>query len=162
VKPLACALALLAASPAAALSVLPDCGPAEATIAFSFQQFDGFGNEVVMVVGHFRKGAMIDEEIYGYDDELANRRFSGSFFGKSATVTGFDAPFSARVIIEQRCEGDSCLPAFDGAEWLVFLEKTDEGYRFLMDEYYCGPSGFRNPSAADLDLAIDCLNGGCR
>ena len=70
--------------------------------------------------------------------------------------------FSARVEIEQLCDLDVCFPRFDGTDYLVFLQKADGGYRFEVSPLICAPSGFANPTPADLARALSCLNGGCR
>jgi hypothetical protein len=161
-KALIFALALIAAGPAAALSVEVVCDPAEQTVENSFRQFDGYANPVVMAYGELRAGPVIDEQVYGYAGQLTLRRYQGSFSGKSATASGFTAPFSARVIIQQECRRDACFPQLDGSPWLVFLQKTDEGYFFEANDIGCGPSGFARPSPAELERAIACLKGGCR
>lgn len=160
-RALALALAL-AATPAAALSVLPECDPATQSVAHAFRQFDSYANAVVMAVGRLEPGEMFSEVVQSADSSRVYREFHGRFRGKSATAEGFTAAFSAPVTIQQICDGAACVPDFGGGEWLVFLQKTGSGYLFEVTEGTCVPSGFANPSADDLARAIGCLNGGCR
>jgi hypothetical protein len=151
----------LVATPAGALTVLPDCTLHEESIDDSYRQFDGYANEVVMAWGTLRADELMSEERSGADGEVVRRRFHGSFRGKSATLDGFAQPYSVPVLIDQRCKNDDCFPRFDGTDYLVFLQKTDDGYWFEISDFHCAPAGFASPGAAGLAKAIACLKGEC-
>ena len=151
----------LAAPPAAALTVLPDCADEEHGIADAYRQFDGYANEVVMAWGSFRAGEILSEERYGTGNEMVRRQYYGGFRGKSADLDGFTRAFAVPVLIDQRCERELCFPLFDGTDYLVFLQKTDAGYWFEINDFHCAPAGFSDPGAAGLARAIACLNGDC-
>lgn len=160
-KRLAVVLALLAGHPAGALSVQPGCDPAGQTIPQAFRQFDGYANDVVMAVGELRKGTLFSEVIQSRESTRIFRAYDGTFRGKAATPEGFTTPFLVPVRIDQICRDDACFPDFSAGRWLVFLQKTRDGYLFEVFEGDCTPSGFANPSEADLAQAINCLNGTC-
>jgi hypothetical protein len=115
-----------------------------------------------MALGSIQMGKLVSEAVTGGGSSRVFREYQGSFRGHSATNTGFSRPFSTPVTIQQSCEGKVCYPSFDGGQWLVFLLKSGGGYLFTVRDGVCAPSGFANPSTADLELAIRCLNGDCR
>lgn len=154
-------IALMAASPASALTVFPDCDTAERSVSVSFQEFDGYSNPVQIVLGRFHDGDVIYDERYGRDDENSYRKIKGWFGGNAASGMGFDVMFSKDVLIHQTCYRDECHPKLDDTRYLAFLEKTSDGYVFEPSDMTCAYQAFENPTQIELDQAIACLNGDC-
>lgn len=153
-------LAVLFSFPSPALSVSEalalSCMPPTAESVFSHHQ-DSSGI-YVMAVGRISLAAPLPT----FNPQTLQHEPPGlieaKFKGRLARGTGFDLPITLPISIERNCFDDICgfLPIRSPA--VLFLEAGKDGHVLHTD--YCSSTLLPEPTGADLDRLIVCLNEG--
>ncbi|WP_338549303.1 hypothetical protein [Roseovarius phycicola] len=144
-------LAMFVAGPALALSCIrPD-------VANTYKR--AAEAEEIYVVIH---GTLTFDQTLAPDNDLTNQNRPDTLIparlnGTSLSRDGFVSTFRRNISLVLQCFGPWCGGAVSGAEYLAFLQKTDAGYRMIIDP--CGSLVFPEPTQAQLDQARSCMRG---
>jgi hypothetical protein len=144
-KPLAFALCLFAAGPAAALSCLrPDVGT-------SFEMADARPESFVIGLGSLsRTGQNVRNGPATNDpNDLVGYSFPARFEGHLATSSGFNAARSLDVTVEVNCSGAWCGGESLDEHGLYFLRRDGES-DYALEADPCGGTFFHDPEQSEL------------
>jgi hypothetical protein len=81
------------------------------------------------------------------------------FRGNGLSSTGFNLRFDQQVTLQPVCAGPWCGTAPAHSPALVFVQNV--GGTLLLELGPCGGQLFSEPSKADLDAMVQCINGAC-
>lgn len=84
---------------------------------------------------------------------------SAFFRGNGLSKTGFNLRFDQPVTLQPVCGGPWCGSASAHTPAIAFVRVV--GDELLLEIGPCGGQFFEQPSQADLDAMVQCLNGNC-
>ena len=126
-------------------------------VADSFERAAQAEAAYVIMLGTFSFGAVPPSrtENINIPREVSVR---SEFKGEYLTSNGFQSAPPLAVDIAFDCVASWCgQMASDGAQVLAFVLQTDAGYTLNVGP--CGGQAFREPSSAQIEQVLSCMNG---
>ena len=156
------AAALMAATGVAPGASALTCAPPDSLRTFATAQAAPEGYVVLLGRLDFDEGRM-PAPVIGGDGQAGGApvgspapvpaRLAGTALGPD----GFTLPAPDAVTLRPICLGPWCGTIPTGETWLLFAERTAEGYE--VETGPCGGWAFMDPDAATLDAVAACLRG---
>lgn len=145
---------MLCAGPVLALSCMPH------GVTDAYHEAAAAKERYVIVTGTLqfdpRKLPKVDFE--RQDETPPSTLIPGQIRGQILDRRGFLQPFSQPVTIDVQCFGPWCAILKNGAPYLAFLQKSEDGYSLATNP--CGGFAFTNPTGEMLRQVKICFNGG--
>ena len=151
----AIALALLATTPAMALScIAPDP-------AFTFNELNKRAERYTIVVGTLTYDRPAASEATPTPSlalpKPQERRIAARLKGHVVSKSGFTTPYDKQVSLHISCAGDWCGGAKSGTTYLAFVNIDKNPPEVTANA--CGTMMFADPTAATKRQMVDCVNG---
>lgn len=143
----------LFAGPTLALSCLPP------NVATSFNEAAASEKQYIVVRGKlvFDESKLPETDLQNQAQTPPHVDIKAQLTGKSLSRAGFNADFDRTITLRAQCFGPWCGRAVSGADYLSFLEKTDDGY--LLAVTPCGGYDFIDPTEEMLRKVVRCFKG---